>query len=108
MVRNAFGPRSIGFVGMQRKIGVVSGVREVVHLGLEGGVHEDVIEHLSVAIENERVLLVRRKRVDEVHQIGLHKVGASHEILIGVLMFLNTPVTYLLLGRAALRRERGD
>jgi len=34
--------------------------------------------------------------------------GSLHEILIGVLMLLNTPVTYLLLGRAALRRERGD
>jgi multicomponent K+:H+ antiporter subunit G len=27
-----------------------------------------------------------------------------HEILIGVFMILNTPVTYVLLGRAALRR----
>jgi len=34
--------------------------------------------------------------------------GTLHEVLIGVLMLLNTPVTYLLLGRAALRRERGD
>jgi multicomponent K+:H+ antiporter subunit G len=34
--------------------------------------------------------------------------GTLHEILIGVLMVLNTPVTYVLLGRAALRRERGD
>jgi len=32
--------------------------------------------------------------------------GTLHEILIGVLMLVNTPVTYLLLGRAALRRER--
>ena len=30
--------------------------------------------------------------------------GTLHEILIAVLMVLNTPVTYLLLGRAALRR----
>ena len=29
-----------------------------------------------------------------------------HEILIGVFMLLSTPVTYVLLGRAALRRER--
>jgi multicomponent K+:H+ antiporter subunit G len=29
-----------------------------------------------------------------------------HEILIGVFMMLSTPVTYVLLGRAALRRER--
>lgn len=29
-----------------------------------------------------------------------------HEILIGVFMTLSTPVTYVLLGRAALRRER--
>jgi multicomponent K+:H+ antiporter subunit G len=32
--------------------------------------------------------------------------GTLHEVLIGVLMVLNTPVTYVLLGRAALRRER--
>ena len=31
-----------------------------------------------------------------------------HEILIGVFMTLSTPVTYLLLGRAALRRETRD
>ena len=31
-----------------------------------------------------------------------------HEILIGVLMTLTTPVTYILLGRAALRREQKD
>jgi multicomponent K+:H+ antiporter subunit G len=31
-----------------------------------------------------------------------------HEILIGVFMTLSTPVTYLLLGRAALRREHKD
>ena len=30
--------------------------------------------------------------------------GTLHEILIAVLMVVNTPVTYLLLGRAALRR----
>ena len=34
--------------------------------------------------------------------------GALHEILIGLLMFLNTAVTYTLLGRAALRRSPGD
>jgi len=33
--------------------------------------------------------------------------GALHEILIGLLMFLGTPLTYTLLGRAALRRSRG-
>ena len=31
-----------------------------------------------------------------------------HEILIGALMIVNTPVTYTLLGRAALRREGAD
>jgi len=31
-----------------------------------------------------------------------------HEILIGVFMTLTTPVTYILLGRAALRREHKD
>ena len=31
-----------------------------------------------------------------------------HEILIGVFMTITTPVTYLLLGRAALRRKRED
>jgi len=31
-----------------------------------------------------------------------------HEILIGVFMTLTTPVTYILLGRAALRREQND
>jgi multicomponent K+:H+ antiporter subunit G len=31
-----------------------------------------------------------------------------HEILIGVFMTLSTPVTYILLGRAALRRDRND
>ena len=31
-----------------------------------------------------------------------------HEILIGVFMTLTTPVTYILLGRAALRRDRQD
>jgi multicomponent K+:H+ antiporter subunit G len=34
--------------------------------------------------------------------------GALHEILIALLMFLNTAVTYTLLGRAALRRSPGD
>lgn len=34
--------------------------------------------------------------------------GTLHELLIGTLMILNTPATYLVLGRAALRRERGD
>ena len=33
--------------------------------------------------------------------------GTLHEILIGVLMLLNTPVTYTILGRAALRRSGG-
>lgn len=31
-----------------------------------------------------------------------------HEVLIGVLMTLNTPVTYLLLVRAALHRDRAE
>jgi multicomponent K+:H+ antiporter subunit G len=31
-----------------------------------------------------------------------------HEILIAVFMTLTTPVTYILLGRAALRRDRKD
>jgi len=31
-----------------------------------------------------------------------------HEILIGVFMILSTPVTYILLGRAALRRDHQD
>ena len=31
-----------------------------------------------------------------------------HEILIGVFMTLNTPVTYLLLVRAALHRDRAE
>ena len=31
-----------------------------------------------------------------------------HELLIAALMMLNTPATYTLLGRAALRRESGD
>jgi multicomponent K+:H+ antiporter subunit G len=31
-----------------------------------------------------------------------------HEILIGVFMTLTTPVTYILLGRAALRRDGKD
>lgn len=34
--------------------------------------------------------------------------GQLHEIVIGVLMLLNTPVTYTLLGRAALRRSGVD
>jgi multicomponent K+:H+ antiporter subunit G len=33
--------------------------------------------------------------------------GTLHEILVGMLMLLNTPVTYMLLGRAALGRS-GD
>jgi multicomponent K+:H+ antiporter subunit G len=33
---------------------------------------------------------------------------SSHEILIAVLMAVTTPVTYLLLVRAALRRDRND
>ena len=31
-----------------------------------------------------------------------------HEILIGLFMTLNTPVTYMLLVRAALRRDRAE
>jgi multicomponent K+:H+ antiporter subunit G len=37
---------------------------------------------------------------------GLESRLVLHEILIGVFMTLSTPVTYVLLGRAALRRER--
>lgn len=33
---------------------------------------------------------------------------AMHEILIGVFVMITTPVTLLLLGRAALHRERAD
>jgi multicomponent K+:H+ antiporter subunit G len=33
---------------------------------------------------------------------------AMHEILIGAFMTFSTPVTYMLLGRAALQREHGD
>ena len=32
---------------------------------------------------------------------------AMHEILIAAFMTLSTPVTYMLLGRAALQREQG-
>jgi multisubunit Na+/H+ antiporter MnhG subunit len=34
--------------------------------------------------------------------------GTLHELLIALLMVANTPVTYVLLGRAALRRELND
>lgn len=34
--------------------------------------------------------------------------GALHEILIAVFMTVSTPVTYLILGRAALQRESGN
>jgi multicomponent K+:H+ antiporter subunit G len=34
--------------------------------------------------------------------------GALHEILIAVFMTASTPVTYMLLGRAALRRDRKE
>jgi multicomponent K+:H+ antiporter subunit G len=34
--------------------------------------------------------------------------GTLHELLIAILMVANTPVTYVLLGRAALRRELND
>jgi multicomponent K+:H+ antiporter subunit G len=36
---------------------------------------------------------------------ALHSRLMLHEILIGLFMTLTTPVTYLLLGRAALRRD---
>ena len=39
---------------------------------------------------------------------ALHSHLVLHEILIGVFMTLTTPVTYILLGRAALRREHQD
>jgi multicomponent K+:H+ antiporter subunit G len=40
--------------------------------------------------------------------IALESRLVLHEILIGVFMMLSTPVTYVLLGRAALRRDRKD
>lgn len=39
---------------------------------------------------------------------GLESRLVMHEILIAVFMTFSTPVTYMLLGRAALQRERGD
>ena len=34
--------------------------------------------------------------------------GTLHEVLLGLVMILNTPVTYVLLGRAALKRKAKD
>ena len=42
-----------------------------------------------------------------LHFWSLESRPVLHEILVGVFMTITTPVTYLLLGRAALRRERG-
>jgi multicomponent K+:H+ antiporter subunit G len=43
-----------------------------------------------------------------LHFSALESRPVLHEILIIVLMTLNTPVTYMLLGRAALRRDRKE
>ena len=43
-----------------------------------------------------------------LHFTALEGRPVLHEILIGALMTFTTPVTYMLLMRAARRRERGD
>jgi multicomponent K+:H+ antiporter subunit G len=43
-----------------------------------------------------------------LHFTALESRPVLHEILIGVFMTLSTPVTYMLLGRAALRRDRKE
>ena len=43
-----------------------------------------------------------------VHFGALESRLAMHEILIGAFMTFSTPVTYLLLGRAALQRTHGN
>jgi multicomponent K+:H+ antiporter subunit G len=43
-----------------------------------------------------------------LHFSALEARPVLHEILIGVFMTLSTPVTYMLLVRAALRRDRAE
>jgi multicomponent K+:H+ antiporter subunit G len=43
-----------------------------------------------------------------LHFSALESRPVLHEILIGVFMTLSTPVTYVLLVRAALRRDRAE
>ena len=43
-----------------------------------------------------------------LHFSALESRPVLHEILIGVFMTLNTPVTYMLLVRAALHRDRSQ
>lgn len=43
-----------------------------------------------------------------LHFTGLQSRPVLHEILIGVFMTLTTPVTYMLLVRAALHRDKQD
>ena len=43
-----------------------------------------------------------------LHFSSLETRPVLHEILIGVFMTLNTPVTYMLLVRAALHRDRAE
>jgi multicomponent K+:H+ antiporter subunit G len=43
-----------------------------------------------------------------LHFSALESRPVLHEILIGVFMILSTPVTYLLLVRAALHRDRAE
>ena len=43
-----------------------------------------------------------------LHFSGLESRPVLHEVLIGVFMTLTTPVTYMLLVRAALHRDRAE
>jgi multicomponent K+:H+ antiporter subunit G len=43
-----------------------------------------------------------------VYFTALESRPVIHEIVIAILMTVNTPVTYMLLVRAALHRDRGD
>ena len=43
-----------------------------------------------------------------LHFSGLEARPVLHEVLIGVFMTLTTPVTYMLLVRAALHRDRAE
>jgi multicomponent K+:H+ antiporter subunit G len=43
-----------------------------------------------------------------LHFSALGSRPVIHEILIGAMMVVTTPVTYMLLVRAALRRDGGD
>jgi len=43
-----------------------------------------------------------------LHFSALESRPVLHEILVGVFMLLTTPVTYVLLGRAALRRDHEE